>query len=436
MKVGSKRPAPPPSPSEQASSTFDGRQAPRVVTLEDATKARAALDDIIGAYEAGNASLFESRLDPVTIGYQVLVEGIRRDALRLRGIKVQLLNVELTVGQDVTYIEFDWQKRYLETTTLAPDVVTGHSRMLMVRNREGNWRLASMSGDSLFGSSSGTAARLSVSPLALAVPSTCVLGACPAVRIEVVDPDYSDQSAVQADVLNSQGDNERVTLLAVSPGRFVLPSIPMQVSSTSPVARDGVLTFKAGTTVSSATVTVRFVDPRPGNNRPPSVISQDFVVQLPALPPPPPAPPSPPPPPPPPPPAPPPTPTATLGILSLAPNAITLNATGGAINVAPVVIQLFDPDLSAASVTLAARSCNGIDVTPITLVKVGAGLYQATGFRYRTGVGAVPGNAVVEFCTSNGSEVVQLSYLDSSAPGGTTQPVSTNLFVTIRTVIK
>ena len=91
---------------------------------------------------------------------------------------------------------------------------------------------------------------------------------------------------------------------------------------------------------------------------------------------------------------------------------------------------------SAASVTLAARSCNGIDVTPITLVKVGAGLYQATGFRYRTGVGAVPGNAVVEFCTSNGSEVVQLSYLDSSAPGGTTQPVSTNLFVTIRTVIK
>jgi hypothetical protein len=248
------------------------------VTMQELDEARAALEEIVRAYEAGDSERIAARLDPAMVGYQIFVDGVRRDAAALKNVRIQLLDTRVSAGPDVAIVNSSWEKRFLAVNTFQPGVVSGRGVFFM-RRADGGWRLSAVSGDNPFGGGSGTLAQLELSPATLAAPpGGCVHPRCPAVRVAVVDADLAGQGAVQVEVSTSQGDRETLALGARGGGRFGLDVLPLSISPrAAPTPGNGVVEITAG--AAPATVTVRFLDPNPGGVRPASLLSRSLQIQ-------------------------------------------------------------------------------------------------------------------------------------------------------------
>ena len=122
---------PPSSPPRkpEAPAIQDGR----VATFEEMQQARLALEELIRAYETGDIALFERRLAPNLIGYQIFLDGIRQNIAAQRNVRIQLLDTQITAGPDLTVVETSWEKRFLDAATFQPVLQTGRSTILLSR---------------------------------------------------------------------------------------------------------------------------------------------------------------------------------------------------------------------------------------------------------------------------------------------------------------
>lgn len=242
-----------------------------IADLAEAQKAQAELQALIRAYETGNLTYFQSRLDPAMIGYQRVVDGVIRDTNLLKQIRVHLFDTQVLAGPDVAVIQTGWEKRFLSLAGFQPGLFTGHSTFLLHRDKD-QWKVVAFAGDSLFASQSGVLAQLTVSPAVIKVPYSC--GLCPTISINLLDPDLAGQGTALVEIISSQGDRESVTLTATTPGRFMGTIGTTIQYGTSPVAGSGFVDINSNPALLPVNITVRYLDQNPGSNRPPSYVSQ------------------------------------------------------------------------------------------------------------------------------------------------------------------
>ncbi len=280
-----------------ASSLNIHAQATQTINTECSTShvASTSLSDFVSLYEQNNLIGIRNRLDPAMIGFQRFIDGLQQDFARQKQIRLFLKDIQLQCGPDITVISMTWEKRFLELTTFQPQLLVGRMTVLMHRSVD-IWRLAAVGGESPFGSSaSGTAGQVTVgsavdiSSLTIISPDTAaalrsqklkiVLKESATINlplaIEVIDADQAGRGNLQIVVETSQGDRETFTLNEVAAGRFVRNDLPF--SAGTKVVGDGVLQVAAG-----VSLTVRYADQTPGNNRPATVI--DRVVRTIGLP--------------------------------------------------------------------------------------------------------------------------------------------------------
>lgn len=247
-----------------------------VAGFEDMKAARAALDEIIRAYETGDIGLIQARLDPAMIGYQRFVDGMRREPGNLKQIRLHLFEANVTAGPDVAMIQAAWEKRFFGVADFTPGVFSGRSTFLMHRAKDG-WRLSAVSGDNPFSSEAGALATLTVMPAAIPLAAVPF---CPGIfplGIELVDPDLAGLQSVTIDAFTSQGDREGVVLTAISPGRFRRPTLPLCQDPAPPVGGSGSIEIR--NTAVPATLTFRYNDANPGANRPPATLMRSVVIR-------------------------------------------------------------------------------------------------------------------------------------------------------------
>jgi hypothetical protein len=252
-------------------------EKPKVAGFEDMKSARAALDEIIRAYETGDIGLIQARLDPAMIGYQRFIDGMRRDTTGLKQIRLHLFEANVTAGPDVAMIQAAWEKRFFGVADFTPGIFSGRSTFLMHRAKDG-WRLAAVSGDNPFSSESGVLATLTVMPgnLPLASLMPCGGGLVP-VSIDLVDPDLAGLQSVTVEAVTNQGEREGIVLTAVSPGRFRRATMPICQEAITPIRGNG--TIEINNTAVPATLTFRYTDANPGANRPPATLMRSITIR-------------------------------------------------------------------------------------------------------------------------------------------------------------
>ncbi len=238
--------------------------------LTDIHEAHEALDELLRAYEAGNVALIQRRLDPAMVGYQVFLDGVRRDANAYKNLRINLTDTQITAGPDLAVIQIAWEKRFLAVSDFTPGIFTGRSTILMHRDGDG-WQLAAVALDNPFSSASGTLARFKVLPASLVTGS--LVGFVP-VQVEVVDPDMAGLGTVRVAVTGSDGDRETLTLPATSPGVFRIATLNMLLDPGGAIPNNNVLEL-AG----AGSFTFRYVDPNPGDNRPASTLTRVVRVR-------------------------------------------------------------------------------------------------------------------------------------------------------------
>jgi hypothetical protein len=129
---------------------------PGPAPAETATSARSALSTAIKAYESGQAERLISQLDSAMIGYGAYAESIRRDAARLKQVRVQLLDTTVTAGDNIVYVSSAWEKRFVTANALKPQLHRGRTTFAM-KPSGGNWRISGIAGDNLFSTPAVTA---------------------------------------------------------------------------------------------------------------------------------------------------------------------------------------------------------------------------------------------------------------------------------------
>ena len=249
---------------------------PAVAGFEDMKAARAALDEIIRAYESGDTGTIHARLDPAMIGYQRFLDGMRRDSGNLKQIRLHLFEANVTAGPDVAMIQAAWEKRFFGVADFTPGMFTGRRSFLMHSAKEG-WRLAAVSGDNPFSSESGVLATLTVMPAAIPLAAVPICAGVFPLSIELVDPDLAGLQSVTVEAFTSQGDREGVVLTAISPGRFRRATVPLCQDAVPPVTNSGSIEIR--NTAVPATLTFRYVDANPGANRPPATLTRSVVIR-------------------------------------------------------------------------------------------------------------------------------------------------------------
>ncbi|MBW7930061.1 MAG: nuclear transport factor 2 family protein [Gammaproteobacteria bacterium] len=257
------------APAAQAVPGGDAADAAGVGGLGDMHEARAALDELLRAYEAGNVAQFRQGLDPSMVGYQVFLEGVRRDVAAYRNLRINLVDTQVTAGPDLAVIQTAWEKRFLSAADFSPGIYTGRSTLLLHREGRG-WRLSAVAQDNPFSSASGVLARFTLLPAVLGMNS--LNGNVP-LRIEVVDPDMAGAPGVNIAVSTSNGDRETLQLPAVAPGVFRITTAPI-VLSVAPVPGNQVVE-----TSWPSTISFRYLDANPGDNRPASTLTRSLRVQ-------------------------------------------------------------------------------------------------------------------------------------------------------------
>ncbi|MCC7258221.1 MAG: hypothetical protein IT486_07595 [Gammaproteobacteria bacterium] len=256
-----------PQPGERAD---EEGAAAGVGGLEDLQRARDALDELLRAYEAGNVAKFQQKLDPAMVGYQVFLDGVRRDVAAYRNLRIHLTDTQITAGPDLAVIQIAWEKRFLSAGSFTPGIFTGRSTVLMHRDGDA-WQLSAVALDNPFSSASGVLARFTVMPMALGV--TTLDGDVP-MQVEVVDADMAGAETVQVTVSSANGDRETLQLPSVSPGVFRIISVPLLFEPGTPVPNNLLVEVPG-----PGTVTFRYVDANPGDNRPASTLTRVVRVQ-------------------------------------------------------------------------------------------------------------------------------------------------------------
>ena len=150
--------APIPAVSPQVKPSDPSAQNVTDYCVRDAA-ARNSFNEFLRAYESGQVNQIRGRLDPAMIGYQRFIDGVTSDVTRLKQMRVLLTDVQMQCGPDVAVFNANWEKRFLDGSTLQPGLHTGRISVLMHRDTAG-WRLVSMAGDNLFASSMGVAGRI------------------------------------------------------------------------------------------------------------------------------------------------------------------------------------------------------------------------------------------------------------------------------------
>lgn len=238
-------------------------------------QARAAFESLVRAYERGDVLAFERELDADMIGRGRFIDALQRDANAMRNLRVHLSDLQLSAGRDVAVVNVRWEKRFLGATDLQPGLQTGRSVILMHRD-DGGWRMASVSGDNLFGGPAGARGSVTVQPSPIALAS---LPLTPAVYgpfvVEVSDADLVGRTTLSVEVTTPQGEREVLSLIAVGPGRFRnTPTTFHRPSAPTILPGNNVIEIFAATTLS-----VRYLDQTPGSNRPPLTLTRRVVVQ-------------------------------------------------------------------------------------------------------------------------------------------------------------
>ena len=254
-------------------------QKPQLAGFEDMKAARAALDEIIRAYEAGDIGAIQARLDPAMIGFQRFLDGMRRDTANLKQTRLHLFEANVSAGPDVAMIQAAWETRFFGVASFTPGLFTGRSTFLMHRAKDG-WRLAAVSGDNPFSSESGVLATLTVMPSLIPVASLALCpGTFPGLGIELVDPDLAGLASATIEVFSSQGDREVLTLTALSPGRFRPTTFPVPLCGEAlpPTPRNGKIEINF--LAVPATLTFRYIDANPGANRPPATLMRSVTIR-------------------------------------------------------------------------------------------------------------------------------------------------------------
>lgn len=238
-------------------------------------KARDAFDELLRAYESGNVGQVRRRLDPSMIGYQVFLDGVRRDANALKNLRIQLIDTQVTVGPDVAVIQTAWEKRYLAVSDFQPGLLTGRSTILMHRGAEG-WRLAAVAQDNLFTSATGMLTRFTLAPSVVSlVPGADAPTQRIALQLEIADPDLAGLGEISVSVTSSEGDREVLAVPAVAPGVFRLQSVTMAPFMQLIVPGNQVLDLAGA----AATFTFSYIDADPGGNRLPVTLNRVLLVQ-------------------------------------------------------------------------------------------------------------------------------------------------------------
>ncbi len=238
--------------------------------LKDMEDARASLDELFRTYESGNIARLQQRLDPGMVGYQVFLNGIRRDIAAYRNLRINLTDVQVTAGPDLAVIQLAWEKRFLSASDFTPGIFTGRSTVLMHRDGD-TWKLSAVALDNPFSSASGALARFTVTPMSLAIG---VLDGDVPMQVEVVDPDMAGLEIVNVTVSTANGDRETLLVPSVSPGVFRLISVPLLFEPGTP-GPGNLLVEVPG----PGSITFRYVDTNPGDNRPASTLTRLLRVQ-------------------------------------------------------------------------------------------------------------------------------------------------------------
>lgn len=140
--------------------------------------AQRALDDFLRAYEQGNISVIQQRLDPALIGYSVLINDIMRDANAQKQTQIRVLDRQMQCGPDVSVIDFAWEKRFIDVATFQPQLQRGRASVLISglgAGQNGQWRISGFTGDNPL-RTSPTSSSLQVSPAAISYSG--ISGAC------------------------------------------------------------------------------------------------------------------------------------------------------------------------------------------------------------------------------------------------------------------
>ncbi len=237
--------------------------------LQAQHEARAALDVLLQAAERGDAEYVRQQLNPAMVGYQRLVDGLRRDAATQRFARIVLLGPQVTSSSDLVMIQSAWEKRFFGVADGQPALQRGQATFLLKRSGE-SWQLAAIGGDNPLASAAGTLARLEARVLS----ASCTVAPFQ-VQLNVVltDPDLAGLGQVAVEVSTPAGDREGLLLVAQGPGQFAsLVPIPCTNNPSAPF--DGLLRVTGPTTL-----TVRYVDANPGGGRPSVTLTRQ--VQLP-----------------------------------------------------------------------------------------------------------------------------------------------------------
>lgn len=238
--------------------------------LADMQAARNTLDEILRTYESGNLAKFRQHLDPSMVGYQVFVDGVRRDIAAYRNLRINLTDTQITAGPDLAVIQIAWEKRFMSAGDFTPGIFTGRSTVLMHRDGD-SWQLSAVALDNPFSSASGVLARFTVMPMSLGI--NALDGNVP-MQIEVVDADMAGAETVQVAVTAANGDRETLVLASVSPGVFRAINVPLLFEPGTPTSNNQLVEVPG-----PGTVTFRYVDANPGDNRPASTITRLILVQ-------------------------------------------------------------------------------------------------------------------------------------------------------------
>jgi len=264
--IGLEQAPPPPAVPQAGTETADA-----VGGLDEMHRARAALDELLRAYESGNVAGFRRLLDPSMVGYQVFLEGVRRDMAAYRNLRINLTDTQVTAGPDLAVIQTAWEKRFLSAADFSPGIYTGRSTLLLHREGTG-WRLSAVAQDNPFASASGVLARFTVRP---SIINPNMIAGPVAPRLEVVDPDMAGVAAVSVMVSTTAGDRETLSLPAVSPGVFQLGLGQGQLLL-DPAAHPGNGIIEVDW---PGSISFRYVDANPGDNRPASTLTRSVQVQ-------------------------------------------------------------------------------------------------------------------------------------------------------------
>jgi hypothetical protein len=379
--------------------------------------AMQAIDQILRAYERGDALSLQERLAPDLPGLGAVFEAMTQRRLNARDTRVHITEQRTQCGPDVAIIDFAWEKRALVGSTLTPHIERGRSAFLfsgLGKGLEGPWRVSAVSGDNLFLGGAGVAGILRANPSSASyasVPPGCVVNSSITASTSMVAPPTATASitaggACSVTPLTFTCDLSGSGIVPTSVSTTATPTctattlftpVPASGSVSYSVAGSATVSAPPGGTVSVTVPYTITANPSPTMVGPWSVTSSGTGVC-----------------------------STTVTLLT---SPLTCTPAPGSV---PALIEVFDPDLSGPTVAVQVAASNG-DSETFTFVRVDAGRYRLTQVPVLRGIVAVaPGNGRLDLPgPSPGAVTLTFTYLDTE-PGGSApqQPRTATLTLT------